>query len=154
MIESTDDRLRRLGLSLPAPPPLGGEYVRAVRVGDLLFLSGAGPFQDGEYAPLGKVDSEVSVDAAREAARATTLNALASAQAELGSLDRVERVVRLFGMVNSDPAFSGHPHVIDAASELLLAILGEKGRHVRSAVGMASLPGGICVELELTLAVS
>jgi enamine deaminase RidA (YjgF/YER057c/UK114 family) len=149
-----NERLAELGLTLPPPPPLGGEYVRAVRAGGLLFLSGAGPYDGGAYAPLGKVDSEVPVDAARAAARTTILNALASAEAELGSLDRVERVVRLFGMVNSDPAFTAQPHVIDAASELLVEIFGAKGRHVRSAVGMAALPLGICVEIELTLAVS
>lgn len=153
-MNAIDERLAELGLVLPPPPPLGGAYVRAVRAGDLLFLSGAGPFRDGAYEPLGTVDSEVPVEAARAAARVTILNALASAREELGSLDRVERVVRLLGMVNSDPAFVGQPHVIDAASELLVDIFGDRGRHARSAVGMASLPLGICVEIELTLAVS
>jgi enamine deaminase RidA (YjgF/YER057c/UK114 family) len=94
------------------------------------------------------------VEAAREAARLTILNALANVRGALGSLDRVERVVKLLGMVNSDPDFAAQPHVIDAASELLVEIFGEKGRHARSAVGLGALPGRISVEIELILAVS
>lgn len=151
---SVDSRLRELGISLPDPPPLGGQYVRAAQVGEILFVAGAGPYRDGEYRYCGKVDSEISLESAREAARLTVLNALASVRDALGTLDRVERVARLHGMVNSDPAFGMQPQVIDAASELLVEIFGEKGRHARSAVGHAALPLGICVEIELTLGVS
>ena len=94
------------------------------------------------------------MEEAREAARLTILNALANVRAALGTLDRVERVVKLLGMVNSDPTFAAQPHVMDAASELLVEIFGEKGRHARSAVGLGALPGRISVEIELILAVS
>lgn len=151
---SIDDRLEALGLALPPPPPIGGEYVPSVRVGSLLFFSGAGPYRDDEYVYRGKVDSEIGVEIAREAARLTTLNALANARAALGTLDRVEQVVKVFGMVNSDPTFDKQPSVIDAASQLLVEIFGAKGRHARSAVGFSALPFQICVEIEMILEVS
>ena len=149
-----EDRLKSLGLTLPDPPPRGGEYVPAVQVGNLLFVSGHGPYLDGEYAFRGKVNSQVSLDDAREAARITMLNALANTKAVLGSLDRVQQVVKLLGMVNSDPHFGMQPQVIDGASELLVAVFGDKGRHARSAVGMGALPLDICVEIEMILEVS
>lgn len=151
---SIDDRISELGLVLPVPPPLGGEYVRAVREGDLLFVSGHGPYRDGGYSYIGKVDTEVSVEEAREAAQLTILNALATVEQALGSLESVQRVVKMLGMVNSAPGFTQHPHVIDAASTLLVDLFGERGRHARSAVGLGSLPLGISVEIELVLAVA
>jgi enamine deaminase RidA (YjgF/YER057c/UK114 family) len=138
-------RFDELGLTLPPPPPLGGEYVRTLVVGNLLFTSGHGPYRDGGYAFKGSVSSEISVDEAREAARLTILNILASVKAELGTLDRVDHVVKMLGMVNSDPTFIEQPRVIDAASDLLVEIFEERGRHTRSAVGMASLePSNVC----------
>ncbi len=147
-----EQKLVELGLTLPDPPPAGGQYVPAVEIGDLLFVSGHGPYRDGEYLFSGKVDSVVSVDDAREAARLTMINALGSARAVLGTLDRVDRVVKLLGMVNSDPGFGMQPRVIDAASELLAEVFGDDGRHARSAVGMGALPNGISVEIEMILA--
>src|SRR5581483_10488924 len=106
---TAEQRLVDLGIDLPDPPPAVGTYVSSVIHGDLLFVSGHGPYSDGSYIHLGKVDSVVSVTEAREAARLTVINALGSARAALGSLDRVTRVIRLFGMVNSDPDFQMQP---------------------------------------------
>lgn len=147
-----EERLAELGISLPEPPPPVGAYVTAVETGKLLFVSGHGPFVNGEYAYRGKVDSVVSLDDARAAARLTMINALGTVRAALGSLDRVDRVVKLLGMVNSDDHFEMQPKVIDAASDLLVSVLGDAGRHARSAVGLAALPMGISVEIEMILA--
>ena len=148
---SVEERLARLGLRLPAPPPPIANFVGAVTAGDLVFISGHGPYRDGEYRYLGKVESEVSVDDAYDAARLTMLNVLASTRAEIGSLDRIFRIVKLLGMVNSDPGFKRQPEVINGASDLLIELFGDRGRHARSAVGMAALPGGISVELEMVV---
>jgi enamine deaminase RidA (YjgF/YER057c/UK114 family) len=147
-----DERIRELGLVLPEPPPPVGRFVLAVEVDKLLFVSGHGPFRAGEYHYIGKVDSVVSVDDAREAARLTMVNALGSVHSVLGTLDRVDRVVKLLGMVNSDPDFQMQPRVIDAASELLGEVFGDAGMHARSAVGVGALPMGISVEIEMILA--
>lgn len=148
-----EQRVAELSLTLPDPPPPAGQYVPAVQTGNLLYLSGHGPFRDGEIVYRGKVDSVVSVEDARDAARLTMINLLGSARYVLGSLDRVQRVVKLLGMVNSDPAFGLQPKVIDGASELLIEVFGDAGRHARSAVGMGALPGGIPVEIEMILEV-
>jgi enamine deaminase RidA (YjgF/YER057c/UK114 family) len=150
---AVEERLAKLGMQLPSPPPPIANFVGAVRAGDLVFVSGHGPYRDGKYRYLGKVESEVSVDDAYAAARLTVLNALASAKAEIGSLDRVMRIVKLLGMVNSDPGFKRQPEVINGASDLLVELFGDSGRHARSAVGMAALPGGISVELEMVIQV-
>lgn len=142
-------RLAELNIQLPEPPPPIANYVGAVRTGNLVFVSGHGPYRDGKYNWIGKVDSEVPVDEAREAARVTIINALASLRTEIGSLDRVIRVVKLLGMVNSDPGFRRQPEVIDGASDLLEEIFGERGKHARSAVGLGALPMGIAVEIEM-----
>jgi enamine deaminase RidA (YjgF/YER057c/UK114 family) len=149
MPESAEERLAALGIELPSPPPPLATYVRAVTSGNLVFVSGHGTYADGEYRHIGKVDSQISVEEAREAARLVILNALASLRAEIGSLDRVTRIVKLLGMVNSDPDFTRQPDVINGASDLLVEVFGDKGRHARSAVGMASLPLGIAVEIEM-----
>lgn len=149
---SAEQRLRELGITLPQSPPAVGTYEPAVEAAGLLFVSGHGPYRDGEYHYRGKVPSVVSVEDARAAARLTILNALGSASAVIGSLDRVERVVKLFGMVNSAPDFGQQPAVIDGASDLLVEIFGEAGAHARSAIGMGALPMGISVEIEMILA--
>ncbi len=148
-----EQKLAELGIVLPESPPAVGNYLSAVQHGDLLFVSGHGPYRDGEYLYRGKVDSEVSVTDAQAAARLTIINALGSARAALGTLDRVTRVVKLFGMVNSDPRFAAQPKVIDGASDLLAEIFGDAGLHTRSAVGLGALPMGISVEIEMVLAV-
>jgi enamine deaminase RidA (YjgF/YER057c/UK114 family) len=148
-----DQRLDELGLTVPAPFPPAGLYVPAVRVGDLVFLSGAGPLRaDGSFV-TGKVGRDVDLDGAREAARLTGLQILAMLVAELGSLDQVRRVVKVFGMVNAAPGFTRTPQVIDGCSELLIEVLGDIGWGARSAIGVAELPVGIAVEIEAVVQV-
>jgi enamine deaminase RidA (YjgF/YER057c/UK114 family) len=151
---SVDDRLRELGIELPAPAAPAGNYVPAVLAGDLLFLAGAGPATaDGGWV-RGKVgDGGLDIPAAREAARLVGLQLLAAMRAELGDLDRVRRVVKVLGMVNCAPGFTATPAVIDGCSDLLVEVLGDAGRGARSAVGLAELPFGIAVEIEAVVQV-
>lgn len=145
-------RLKERGIVLPAPPPPAGNYVGAVIVGNLAFVAGHGPRRaDGGYV-TGKVGAEVSVEEAVEAARLVGLNLLSSLQAATDTLDRVERFVKVLGMVNAAPDFEAHPAVIDGFSNLMVEIFGEPGRCARSAVGMGSLPFGIPVEIEAVIA--
>lgn len=146
---SPTERLADLGLTLPAPTAPGGRYVKAHRIGDQLWLAGHGPNAEGWPVWTGKVPSVLGVEDARTAARQAALSCLATVESVIGSLDRVARVLKVFGMVNADPDFTGHPRVVDGASELLMEIFGPAGAHVRSAVGMASLPADMPVELEM-----
>lgn len=148
---SIDERLGELGITLPEPPRPVAAYVPAVRSGALLFISGQLPTENGQLAVTGKVPGNVSVEQATRAARTATLNALAVARAELGSLDNVVRVVRVTGHVASSAGFTMQPAVINGASELLVEIFGERGRHSRAALGAAELPLGACVEIEMIL---
>jgi len=142
-------RLAELGLELPAPNPPVANYAGAVRVGELVFVSGHGPYRDGEFVYLGKLGRDLDVATGQESARLVALNLLASLKAEIGELDRVRRVVKLLVLVNSDPGFGDQPAVANGASDLLVEIFGpERGRHARSAVGMGALPFGISVEIE------
>ncbi len=150
---TVEARLRDLGFELPPPPPAAGNYVGAVRVGQLVFVSGHGPVKEGELIYRGKLGQDMDIDTAREAAQLVILNALASLKAEIGNLDRVRRIVKLLGMVNSTPDFVEQPKVIDGASNLLTTVFGEKGRHARAAVGFVSLPYGIAVEIEMVVEV-
>jgi enamine deaminase RidA (YjgF/YER057c/UK114 family) len=145
---SADERLRELGLSLPALRQPAGNYVGWVRSGDLLFLSGQGA--DGFTGRLG---ADMSVEDGRAAARACALNLLAQARDALGSLDRVARVVKLLGFVACTDEFTDEPAVIDGASDLLGELFGEHGRHARSAIGVRALPRGFAVEVEMVLEV-
>lgn len=147
------ERLRALGFELPPVPPAVGNYVPAVSVGDLVFVSGHGPFEGGQLLRRGKLGGTVSLAEGRAAAEIVMLNALASLQAEVGDLDRVQRIVKLLGMVASEPTFTEQPKVIDAASDLLVKVFGERGRHARSAVGMVALPFDIPVEIEMIVQV-
>lgn len=142
------DRLRPLGLDLPPPPTPVGSYVPLVFDGDRLYLSGQGPREADGFKHAGKVGAEVDVETAYRHARLVGLNLLSVAQAALGDLSRVRRVVKLFGMVNATPDFREHPKVINGCSDLFIEVFGEDGRHARSAVGMGSLPGSITVEIE------
>jgi enamine deaminase RidA (YjgF/YER057c/UK114 family) len=143
-----ETRLRELGIELPPPAKPAANYVSAAVSGNLLYLSGQGPrASDGTYL-TGKVGADVSLDEAYDRARRVGLGLLSTAQKELGTLDRVRRVVKLLGMVNAVPAFTQHPAVINGCSDLLVDVFGEAGRHARSAVGMASLPLNISVEIE------
>ena len=141
-------RLEALGYTLPPPAKPAGTYVPCVVSGNLLFLSGQGPRAAGGAYLTGKVGAGVSLDEAYERARLTGLQLLATARAELGSLDRIRRIVKVFGMVNAEPGFTMHPAVINGCSDLFVAVFGDAGRHARSAVGLASLPINISVEIE------
>lgn len=152
-IVSIDERLSSLGLMLPPPPKPVASYVPAVLAGDLLFLSGILPFRDGEVAVTGKLGQDVTVERGAEAARLALLNALAVVKQELGSLDRVQRIVRVVGHVASATGFVQQPAVINGASDLLVQIFGEAGRHARVALGAAELPLHAAIELELLVQV-
>ncbi|MBF0606027.1 MAG: RidA family protein [Magnetococcales bacterium] len=145
---SIDNELSRLGIELPqAPKPLGS-YVPCVQVGNLLFLSGQLPLWEGRLLSEGRVDREVSVETAREAARQTVINALSVIRGYLGSLDTLKRCIRLTGYVSSDPGFFRQPDVLNAASDLLYELMGERGRHTRVAVGVEVLPLNSPIEVE------
>jgi len=147
-----EQRLKELGLELPPPPPPAGNYVPGVISGNLLFMSGCGPRRaDGGYLK-GKVGAELSLEQGYESARRVALNMLANIKLVLGSLDRVERVVKTLGMVNCTPEFGDTPKVINGFSDLFVELLGaERGRGARSAVGMMALPAQIPVEVEMVL---
>lgn len=152
---SIEQRLKDLGITLPPPPKPAGNYVPGVKVGSLLFMSGVGPRRPDGGAITGKVGDALTVEAGYEAARTVGLNMLANIRAVLGSLDRVERVVKTLGMVNCSPQFTEMPRVINGFSDLFVELLGEeRGRGARSAVGMAALPMQIAVEVEMVLEVS
>ena len=148
-----EEKLRDLGLMLPPPPQPVGDYVPAVRTGNLLFVSGQLPMKDGELLIQGHVGGEVSMDEARTCARQAVLNALAAVAAEIGGLKNVARIVRLTGHIASAPGFRDQAKVLNAASELLGQVFGPAGRHSRAAVGAAELPLGAPVELELIVEV-
>jgi enamine deaminase RidA (YjgF/YER057c/UK114 family) len=142
-------KLKSLGLDLGAVSAPVANYVNAVRTGNLLFLAGKGPRpgKDGKR-PSGKVGRDYTAEQAYEHARTVGLDLLAVMRTELGSLDKVKRVVKVLGMVNAIPEFQDHPKVINGCSDLFVEVLGERGKHARSAVGMGSLPMGIPVEIE------
>lgn len=147
-MSSIHEKLAALGLTLPAVPAPVAAYVNCVRSGNLLFLSGGLPI-DGEKKVIGKVPTQVSIEEAQEGARIIILNRLAVIQDAIGSLDKVKQIVSLGGFVNSEPDFYGHPQVINGASELLVEIFGEKGKHSRTALGAAALPLNVAVEINL-----
>ena len=150
---SAEARLKQLGIVLPNVPSPVANYVPFRLVGNLLFLSGQGPRDAQGQALTGKVGSEVSLEEAYRRARSIGLQLLSTTRQALGSLDRVEAVVKLLGMVNAVPEFKDHPKVINGCSDLFVEVLGDAGRHARSAVGMGSLPHQISVEIEAILAV-
>lgn len=150
---SFEAKLTELGITLPPAPKPVATYIPAVRAGELLFLSGTGPFKDGRIAFAGKLGRDLTVEQGADAARLTLLNALAMVRQELGTLDRVVRVVRLTGHVASAEGFTQQPAVINGASDLLVQIFGEAGRHARLALGAAELPLNMCIEIELILQV-
>jgi enamine deaminase RidA (YjgF/YER057c/UK114 family) len=143
-----DDRLAALGIELPPPMPPAGIYVPCVRSGGLLYVGGHGPVA-GQTVVRGKVGRDLTLEQARDAARMTGLSMLATVLAELGSLDGLRRLVKVFGMVNCAPGFNQTPAVIDGCSSLFVEIFGDAGQHTRTAVGMAELPFDIAVEIEM-----
>ena len=146
---TAEAKLKALGLDLGTVSAPIANYVNAVRTGNLLFLAGKGPraAKDGKR-PVGKVGREYTAEEAYQHARGVGMDLLAVMRAELGSLDKVKRVVKVLGMVNAMPDFQNHPKVINGCSDLFVEVLGERGKHARSAVGMGSLPMGIPVEIE------
>ncbi len=146
-------RLKELGITLPKLAKPVANYIPSVRVGNLLFLAGHGPILDGKATIRGKLGKDLSVEEAYKVAREVGLNLLASARAALGSLDKIKRVVKVLGMVASAEGFTDQPKVINGFSDLMVEIFDENGRHARSAVGMAELPMGIPVEIEMILEV-
>ena len=149
---SIDKRIAELGLKLPKPAAPVAAYVPAVEKGGFLHISGQLPFRDGNLM-TGRVGEDVDTDFGREAARACALMLIAQMQAALGSLDRVDRVVKLGVFVNSDPKITGQPKVADGASTLMADVFGEAGKHARSAVGVPVLPLGAAVEVDAIVAV-
>jgi enamine deaminase RidA (YjgF/YER057c/UK114 family) len=147
-------KLTEMGLSLPKAPEPVATYLPAVQVGDLLFLSGTTCYQDGKFLYTGRVGAELTLEQGYLAARQTALNLLSVIKTALGDLDRVERVVKLNGYVNSALEFDRQPEVINGASDLLVKVFGERGRHARTSIGVNVLPGNIPVEIEMVLQVS
>jgi enamine deaminase RidA (YjgF/YER057c/UK114 family) len=145
---SAEARLAELGIELPTAQQPVANYVTAVQTGNLLFLSGHGPVRADGTPVLGKVGADLDLEAGVEAARLTGLVLLATMRAELGSLDRVTRVVKLLGMVNCAPGFNDTPTVVNGCSDLLVDVLGDAGRHARSAIGVAELPFDLAIEIE------
>jgi len=143
-----EESINRLHIQLPPPPKPVANYVTSVRVGNLLYVSGHGPAPAEGARTTGKVGKDLTLEEGYRAARQTALNLLATVRAALGTLDRVERVVKILGMVNCTPEFTDHPKVVNGCSDLLVEVFGENGRGARSAVGMNSLPGAIATEIE------
>ena len=151
-----EKKLTQMGLTLPPPQPPVANYVPAVQVGSLLFVSGHGPafVRDGKIQYIrGKLGRDLSVEEGYEAAKQVTLNILQSIKGVIGDLDRVRRIVKVLGFVNCTEDFPDQPKVINGASDLLVALYGDRGRHARSAVGMYQLPFGIAVEIEMVVEV-
>lgn len=151
-MDQTLEHLQSLGHTLPEVPAPVAAYVNCVRSGNLLYLSGGLPI-DGDRKILGKIPTDVSIEEAQEGARIIILNRLAVIKGEIGSLDKIKQVVALNGFVNSEPDFYGHPQIINGASELLLEILGDRGKHSRTALGAAALPLNVAVEINLVVEV-
>lgn len=152
-MSSVEERLRELGLELPAVLPPAGNFVHAVRAGDMLYLGGAVPVRADNTAIQGRLGAELDVAAGYEAARVCALRALATVREELGTLDRVRRIVKLNGVVNATSDFMLHTQVMNGASDLLVELFGDAGKHARLAVGVSSLPFNIALEIELTIEV-
>ncbi len=151
---SAEQKLNELGLTLPQPPKPVANYVLAVKTGNLLFVSGHGPYNDGKTKISGKVGRELTIEEGYQTARNVALNCLASVKDTVGDLNKVKRVVKLLGMVNCTEDFKDSPKVINGCSDLLVTIFGEAGKHARSAVGMQALPNQIPVEIEMILEIS
>jgi enamine deaminase RidA (YjgF/YER057c/UK114 family) len=147
---SFDARISELGIELPAPVKPIATYVRYVQTGNLLYISGTGP---SASAPTGKVGSDLTIEQGYSVAREVGLQIIATVKDALGTLDRVTRVVKVLGMVNSAPDFGDQPKVINGCSDLMVEVFGDAGRHTRSAVGFVALPGQIAVEIEATFEV-
>ncbi|MFO0707285.1 MAG: RidA family protein [Nitrospira sp.] len=150
---SFDAKLKALNLELPMAPKPVANYVPVVRAGDLLFLSGVLPSRDGQLILIGKLGQNITIEQGMEAAKVAALNALAIVRSEVGSLDKVKRIVKMVGHIASAPGFTDQPQVLNGASDLFVQIFGDAGRHARVAVGAAELPRQAPVEIELIVQV-
>ena len=149
-----EDKLRELSIELPTPPSPAGSYIPVVTTGNLAFVSGQIPMREGKVVFEGKVPEQQSLESARDAAKICIINGLAQLKANLGSLDKIRKFVRISGFVNSSPNFTEQPKVINAASDLLVEIFGDMAKHSRIAVGVASLPLNSTVEIDMIVEVS
>lgn len=149
-----DEKLASLNIVLPSPPKPAGSYVPVVITGKLAFVSGQIPIKDGKIEFLGKIPQDLSIEEAQKAAKLCIINALAQLKNELGNLDRVSKIVRVSGFVNSTQEFSEQPKIINAASDLLYEIFGSKGQHSRIAIGVTSLPLNSCVEIDMIVEIT
>ena len=150
---NAEKKLKEMGISLPEPRKPVANYVPAVRVGNLLFVSGHGPYNDGKTITSGKLGKDLTIEQGYQTARNVALICLAAVKATIGDLDKVKRVVKLLGMVNCTEDFKDQAKVINGASDLLVEVFGDAGKHARSGVGMQALPNGIPVEIEMILEV-
>ena len=150
----TERRLKQLGIELTKATSPMANYVNAVRVGNLVFFAGKGPGLPGHPLPVGKVGREFTREQGYEFARQTGLSLIAAMKTELGDLDRVKRIVKVLGMVNAVPDFGEHPEVINGCSDLFVEVVGEAGKHARTAMGAGSLPFNISVEIEAIIEVT
>ena len=146
-------KLAELGIELPDASAPVANYVNSVKTGNLIFLSGKGPNKPDGTSVTGKVGEDLTIEEGYEAARLTGISQLAVLKSELGDLNKVKRIVKVLGMVNSTPDFKDHPAVVNGYSDLMVAVFGDKGKHARAAVGMGSLPGGIAIEVEMIVEV-
>ena len=151
--QSPEQKLQQLGITLPVPAKPVATYVNAVRTGNLIYLSGKGPTNADGTDITGKLGKDLSIEQGYAAAKSTGINLLAALKAEIGSLDKVKRIVKVLGMVNCTAEFTDQPKVINGFSDFMVEVFGEKGKHARSAVGMNALPKNIAVEIEMIVEV-
>lgn len=150
---SIEEKLKELGIELKSPPTPVANYIPVQQTGKLIYLSGQGPRDESGNFITGKVGSDISAEEAYDLSRNTAINLLSAMNAYLGSLDKVVKIVKVFGMVNAEQNFIDHPKVINGCSDFFVEIFGDKGRHARSAVGMGSLPNNMAVEIEIIVEV-
>ena len=148
-----EHKIKELGLILPEAPKPVAEYIPAKKIGNLVFTSGQGPIKNGKFVYVGKIGGEVSLKEGYEAAKICAINCLAAIKSVIGSLDNIDEIVKVKGYVNSTSDFYRQPEVVNGASELIVKIFGEKGKHARSALGTSVLPGNIPVELEVIVSI-
>lgn len=149
-----EEKLCALGITLPSPPKPAGSYIPVVRTGNLVFVSGQIPISNDKVIYSGKVTKDLSIDDAQKAARLCVINALAQLKSEFGDLDKISKIVRVSGFVNSPPEFTEQPKVINGASDLLFEIFEKTGQHTRIAVGVSSLPLNSAVEIDLIVEIT
>ena len=151
--QSPEENLKALGITLPKQSTPIANYVTYVKTGNLIYFSGSGPaVEDGGYIK-GKLGKDMTIEQGREAARITGINMIANLKSAIGDLNKVKKIVKVLGMVNSTESFTDQPKVMNGFSDLMVAVFGEKGKHARSAVGMAALPMNMAVEIEMIVEV-